>query len=550
MPGDYKVYETPENGWVATQSPIPVTLSLDDVDDPDQCLDQVNFVNSIPADVLAQIRVQKITDPLGEEDGWNFDLSGTTESDSLMTAAAGFHDFDLNGGDLTGGADEGTYSITENGLKLGDPAWYQELLQTLEVSGCDTRVSSSTTSETACEGFTVVYPRDFSCTFSCTISNTQKGRIIIEKQTDPDGSSTAFGYTGEIVTSLLDGESQSKDVIPGSYSVSEIVPDGWDLTKIECDDSDSSGSGNTANFEVAAGETVKCTFYNRERGMVDLLKLTNGVEHPTMSWTFTLSGPMGDPQINIGDSTPPPLVDFDGEKLIPGETYTICETGIPPTWSLQWAWDANGNGVIDDGETLPYVGASTGNLLEVYDPSYGENGASNDVRCVDFQVGAAETLHFILDNSAPGGEPRTPGYWKNWNTCTGGNQANTAFKNGGVAENWFLLDDLIPTTIGELSIDTCEEGVLILDHRDLNDKKKASDGAYDLARNLLAAKLNTAAGACPMDGDWIAEGDALLIEIGFDGVGNPGLRPKDDLYGDALFISKKLDAYNNGDLCQ
>ena len=57
----------------------------------------------------------------------------------------------------------------------------------------------------------------------------------------------------------------------------------------------------------------------------------------------------------------------------------------------------------------------TGNLLEVYDPTYGENGASNDVRCVDFVAQPGELVQFIIDNQAPGGEPRTPGYWKNWN---------------------------------------------------------------------------------------------------------------------------------------
>ena len=30
-----------------------------------------------------------------------------------------------------------------------------------------------------------------------------------------------------------------------------------------------------------------------------------------------------------------------------------------------------------------------------------------------------------------GGEPRTIGYWKNWNRCTGGNQAAVAEANGG-----------------------------------------------------------------------------------------------------------------------
>jgi hypothetical protein len=245
-------------------------------------------------------------------------------------------------------------------------------------------------------------------------------------------------------------------------------------------------------------------------------------------------------------------MDFGGAKLIPGETYTICETGIPPSWTIQWAVDENGNGMIDVNETLPFVGAQTGNLLEVYDPNWGVPNASNDTRCVDFQVNPGETLEFIVDNQRPGGEPRTPGYWKNWNTCTGGNQPLTAAANGGPSEGWFLLDDLIPTMVGDLAIATCEDGVSILDRRDLQSgKKRANDAAYGLASHLLAAKLNLAAGAetCQEAVDAVAAGDALLSNIGFDGTG-PFLRPKDAEYQDALDLAATLDSYNNGELCQ
>ena len=103
-----------------------------------------------------------------------------------------------------------------------------------------------------------------------------------------------------------------------------------------------------------------------------------------------------------------------------------------------------------------------------------------------------------------------------------------------------------------MTIETCAQGVLILDHRDFTGKKKASDAAYNLARNLLAAKLNLAAGAetCPEVVSAVEDGDYLLMAIGFDGIGKPGLRPKDDLYQDANALATTLDDYNNGELCQ
>jgi len=53
------------------------------------------------------------------------------------------------------------------------------------------------------------------------------------------------------------------------------------------------------------------------------------------------------------------------------------------------------------------------------------------------------TLVFEVDNSYPSGETRTPGYWKNWSTCTGGNQQYTAAKNGGPDEGWYLPNDVL-----------------------------------------------------------------------------------------------------------
>ena len=71
---------------------------------------------------------------------------------------------------------------------------------------------------------------------------------------------------------------------------------------------------------------------------------------------------------------------------------------------------------------------------------------------------------FQIDNQFPGGEPRTIGFWKNWNTCTGGGQADTAAANGGPEAGWYILDDLLNYpgyTIGILELDgeDCEIAV-------------------------------------------------------------------------------------------
>ena len=138
--------------------------------------------------------------------------------------------------------------------------------------------------------------------------------------------------------------------------------------------------------------------------------------------------------------------------------------------------------------------------------------------------------------------PRTIGFWKNWSSCDGnGNQDDvldqTLLDAGGIL-------------IGDILVDTCEEAVSILDKSEVNadGEKMAKDAAYGLAAQLLAAKLNVQAGAAvPLDVlAAIADAQALLDLINFDGSGDY-LPPKfGDPRPEALSLADLLDQYNNG----
>jgi hypothetical protein len=325
-------------------------------------------------------------------------------------------------------------------------------------------------------------------------------------------------------------------------------------TAWSCDGGSLVGSSVTLD----EGETnVTCTIENEALGMVSLLKLTNGVEDQTMNWNFTLTGP----GVDESDSSPPTTVDFGGAKLIPGEVYTLCETGIPAAWTLEWQVDTDGDGVPDT--IIPMVAGVNNDPVDpatgysrVYDPNYvaPPETYTNDTRCVNFVVDTGETLAFQINNEFPGGEPRTIGYWKNWNTCTGGNQPATAALNGGPDAGWYILDDLLNDpgyTIGILHLggEDCEDAVDILDKRDIeSEQKMASDGAYNLASQLLAAELNLSAGAetCPAVVDAVNEAQMLLVSIDFDGTGKFLKGKKSATAND---LAATLDQYNNGDLC-
>lgn len=292
----------------------------------------------------------------------------------------------------------------------------------------------------------------------------------------------------------------------------------------------------------------------RVAGRVNVLKLTAGVVDPSRSWSFAVyEGPDGfggtvlasDDTFGDGDG----VLDFGGLNLDPLGDYTLCELGVPSGWTVVWKIDTDGDGVADT-VIVPY----NPNADDVPPEDFGN-------RCFDFGAGtsypvpAGATLVFEIDNQPPpGGNARTPGYWKNWNTCTNGNQVQTAAKNGGPAGGFFLLDDLIPISVGDLVIDTCETGVLVLDRRSLggNNKKMANCANYNLASHLAAAKLNFAAGAatCSEATQAAVDADALLILIDHDGNGNPCTRPEDVYYQEALELAMTLDLYNNNELCQ
>ena len=141
-------------------------------------------------------------------------------------------------------------------------------------------------------------------------------------------------------------------------------------------------------------------------------------------------------------------------------------------------------------------------------------------------------------------QPLTIGFWKNWTSCDGrGNQSPimdavlASFPGGG-------------TLIGDLFVNTCPEAVAILDKSKLSGAKAANDAAYGLAAQLLAAKLNVQANAvtCATVTNAIANGQALLDAIGFNGTGNFLTSPSANRTL-ATNLAATLDSYNNGNVC-
>ncbi len=444
-------------------------------------------------------------------------------------------------------------------ITVGNPAGAPDDI-TVDVAD---QLDDGTVATVDCDGFgatsVTVAPGE---TEDCTYEASPADATATENEAT--GTFNGFDFTAsadvDFATNTINGTATVDDDREPDFPADLVAGDGGQR---EWTETESVTCSEDRDFYVSVGFMYGDTEYNTatltsddqnlqadastdwmcQAGFVDIFKTTNGFVDPTKDIQFELySGQtvletVG--TLNDGDGT----LEFQ-TALTVGATYTICEAPVPAAFTFQ--------PTINGGVVLSYAGPP------------GAQNPTGEIQCFDFTA-EKDILEFAVDNRFPGGGPRTPGYWKNWNTCSSGNQAATAEKLGGTAEGVFLLDDLLPQMVGALTVDSCDIAVSILDSRDVNNgRKQGNDGAYILARSYLAALLNQDAGACvPTDTfDVAGVGDdltfqealnaaqALLEGVGFDGTGKY-LGPKDKS-GDreiALALYGIIDDYNNGELC-
>ncbi|MFC5177215.1 DUF7507 domain-containing protein [Nocardioides taihuensis] len=291
---------------------------------------------------------------------------------------------------------------------------------------------------------------------------------------------------------------------------------------------------------------------------VTLKKLTRGVVDPSYDWQFKIwngpnygkgSGFLGGSALASGSS----LNDADGVltfgnvNLDPGKAYTVCEMNnlAGAGWTQEWKVKVDGSWVV----------------VPAYNPHGSDTPMQNlGVSCVDFGAGqtyqltAGGTLEFEVNNASPGCEPRTPGYWKNWSSCSGGGQWLKATGANDPKNEFWALDELLNSPgflVGDLPLgkDDCVKAVSVLDQRDIKSgKKMASDAAYTLAMHYFAYLLNQAAGAEAPNATTLqaaTEAQKILDKVNFIGTGTYLTSKKPD-YAAALKWAKILDLYNNG----
>lgn len=235
----YSVIETVPGGWDLTSVTVNGVASSNGASltlNPGQIL-YVNFTDTKRGHII----VHKTTVPPGDPADFTFDpdyqvanfvLSDGEQYDSGAIMPGTYHvqELAVEGWDLTG-------------LTVTDPSGG---------SSADLGTGTATIGLAAGETVHVYY------------TNTKRGKIIVDKVTDPSGSSQSFDFlvTGPSYSdsfSLTDAAAphDSGWIKPSIYAVSETVPAGWVLTSAVCSD-----GSPINNIILDPGETVIVTFTN------------------------------------------------------------------------------------------------------------------------------------------------------------------------------------------------------------------------------------------------------------------------------------------------
>jgi uncharacterized repeat protein (TIGR01451 family) len=112
----------------------------------------------------------------------------------------------------------------------------------------------------------------------CTFENTdQRGTIIIEKQTIPEGSTQKFSVTDTCQGyEIGDGEETPGCLASGRIRIGEGFTPGWELIDITCNggDAEFDKANAAADVTIDPGKTVRCVFTNSGPGQTRAVTLT------------------------------------------------------------------------------------------------------------------------------------------------------------------------------------------------------------------------------------------------------------------------------------
>jgi hypothetical protein len=443
----------------------------------------------------------------------------------------------------TGAAAPGDrFQVTSNGLAVGDPLACGGSLEVSVTGGSAYALDEQAAGTTNLANFTKQLSAGCAGTLSpggsagCTITNTLKPSTVTVTKSCPSGVA-ALGDRFQLTSNgqpvgdpLACGDSLNVTVTAGStYTIDEQAAGTTILANYS--KQRSGGCAGTLGIGGSAG----CTITNTLKPGAASVRKTIAGKAPSGSQSFAFELRQGASTSSTGTILESGAATAGNRgiitfttKLVPGTTYALCET-VMPGWTTT-------------------LGAP---FYVVYNPS-----GDNSTVCTDFSVQPGETKSFAVDNKPPpGGLARTIGFWKNWSSCASSkgsqrpvlDQTLAAAEPAGVPVGTLTLHG---STSTPNTAPDCLKAVRLLDKSTIDTgKKMASDPAFNLAAQLLAARLNVAAGAgtCPATVNALNDAQTLLAAVHFNGVTHDKLSGAQSTQ--ATTLATTLDRYNNNQLC-
>lgn len=320
----YGLTETAPAGWTKITEPCTGPFSVAD----GQTVN-CDYENGKQGEII----VVKNADPDGT---FPFALGGAATDSADVSTSGG------TGSTTFSGLDAGTYTVTET-----TPNGYF-----LDAAVCGPTGGAASAYTNGAD-----LSLEWGASITCTYNNEAYGEITIAKTTLPatDPAELLFDFEVSTGATIQVGNGQlvgTGPLVAGEYTVSEIVPAGWDLTDLSCAVSSSladpdNGSSATylgpeATITLEPGDTVRCDFENTQRGEIVVTKdIADGTAVGAallQTFDFDLSGDFAtDEQFTLdgnGDDTDG-TASSETFEVRPG-AYTVQET-VPDDWNLDSA---------------------------------------------------------------------------------------------------------------------------------------------------------------------------------------------------------------------
>ncbi|MCB0166064.1 MAG: hypothetical protein KDI79_17655 [Anaerolineae bacterium] len=339
-PGTYSVSEESLAGWQLTSATCVHSGSTETFDPSNIVLGNADyvtctFVNKADNPVYGNsVDVAKSTSGYSPEKQFEFEIiyDGNPYRDHFFLSDGNGHtESDL---------EPGTYSVRE----IVPEGWYLDIVT---VNG-----TPFVSPDNPVEFFI-----DLDEEVVLLFENLPLNKIIVKKETIPDGNPTQFEFESDFDGNffLADGETYESDYLrQGTYSISELTPPDWDLTDATCDD-----GSDPSSIELTYGDIVTCTFTNTLKAAPEPASITIKKVTTLGDGAFAFSSvELGNFDLTTSSGT----AQQEFSNLTAGE-YDVTES-VPSNWTLTGVTceGVTGDDWSRDGDTAK-VNASAGDNI-------------------------------------------------------------------------------------------------------------------------------------------------------------------------------------------